>query len=287
MFIIPTTQAEHIAQNLTRQEGIEVLFLGKNKDNLKYFPDGEIYVSIPQIKKIDDRVVVLHSGSPHPNRGLIELQMVLAILKKAQIKNIEVFFAYFPFGMQDNVWQTGELNMAKELIETLINCYNVKKIHTIDAHFLDKDWVKKYPIANISAVELLQAEAQKDFPDLVYSTPDIGAQIRTGIKGTEKKRKDSYTTEISADDDFKNKVNGKVIGAVDDLLETGGTMERFYDECKKQGALDAVAIITHGVLQKGIERVKNKYRKLYLTNTINQKEANIDISGLILDVLLK
>jgi len=78
--------------------------------------------------------------------------------------------------------------------------------------------------------------------------------------------------------DFKN----KIVGVVDDLVETGGTLLRFYDFAKKSGAKKVIALITHGVLAEGISKINRKYSKLYLTNTIGQKEANIDITELIL-----
>lgn len=73
---------------------------------------------------------------------------------------------------------------------------------------------------------------------------------------------------------------------VDDILETGETLLRFYDFAKKSGAKKVVALITHGILPIGISKIKKKYFKLYLTNTVNQKKANIDITDLILKNLI-
>ena len=72
---------------------------------------------------------------------------------------------------------------------------------------------------------------------------------------------------------------------MDDIIETGGTMDRFYDKCLEYGAKELVALVTHGVLPSGIEKIKNKYSHLYLTNSIDQPEANVDISKIILEVL--
>ena len=68
------------------------------------------------------RVIVLHSGAPKPNEGLTELELILQILRDNQIKP-EVFFTYFPYGMQDKVFERGETNVAENLVEKLIN-YN-------------------------------------------------------------------------------------------------------------------------------------------------------------------
>ena len=78
-----------------------------------------------------------------------------------------------------------------------------------------------------------------------------------------------------------------MIGVVDDILETGGTLDRFYTECKKLGAKKLIVLITHGTLSSGISRIQKKYSKLYLTNTVRQKQANIDITDLILKTISK
>ena len=81
------------------------------------------------------------------------------------------------------------------------------------------------------------------------------------------------------------KIKNHAIAVVDDLVETGGTLERFYEECKRIGAKEMLALITHGVLLEGISRVQAKYQKLYLTNTITRKEANVDITPLIVSAI--
>jgi len=51
------------------------------------------------------------------------------------------------------------------------------------------------------------------------------------------------------------------------------------------GALKVVAIVAHGVVKSGVDRIKNKYDELFLTNTIECDCANVDISSLIVDSL--
>ena len=125
MIIIPTTHAEHIGKKLTKKPDLEVVFLGKNKDNKRYFPDGEIYVRIPEINDLGGRTVVIHAGSPDPGNGFVELKMTLEILKNSRVAPLEVFFTYFPFGMQDHFDRLGETNMAENIVKELIDYYKV------------------------------------------------------------------------------------------------------------------------------------------------------------------
>ena len=281
--IIPTLKVKHLTGILAKK--FKILLPGLNKNGESYFPNGEVYVRIPKIARIKNkRVIVLHSGAPEPNKGLIELELILQILKDNKIKP-EIFFTYFPYGMQDKIFEKGETNVAESLVEKLTNYYEVKKIYTIDAHFGGRKWVKKYPIINISAVPLLIEKAKKDFgEDVLFLSPDIGGERRTKILGFKKKRLSSFNVEI-----FSSRLNlkGKIVAVVDDVIKTGGTLLKFYKIAKKSGANKVIALATHGVLRDGISKIKKKYSKLYLTNTIKQKESNIDITELILKNISK
>lgn len=288
MFIIPTTQAQHLGERLKRKRGISVIVPDSNRDGKRYFPDGEVYAKIPEAKTLrSERVVVLHAGQPNPNGGLVELELILQILKDWKIRNLEVFFSYFPYGMQDKVFGKGETNAAENLVEKLIRWYGVKKIYVIDAHFQGQNWAKKYPLSMISALPLLQKAAQKDFgPHILFCSPDKGGKRRTGIQGMEKKRQNSYSSIMRTPQELRKSIKSKVVAVVDDLLETGGTLERFFRECKKYGAKKIIALVTHGVLRSGIHRTKKTYAKLYLTNTIKRAQANVDVTKLIKESLL-
>jgi len=285
-FIIPTSQAGHLAKDiLLQKKNFEVVFSNLNKDGKRYFPDGEIYVKIPKVGQLrNKRVIVLHSGAPKPNEGLIELELILQILKDNDVKP-KVFFTYFPYGMQDKIFEKGETNVAENLIEKLINYYRVEKIYVIDPHFGGRKWIKKYPITSISAVPLLIKRVKRDFgQNLIFLSPDKGGKRRTGISGIKKERFGAFKVKM-----FSPKINlkGKILAVVDDILETGGTLLKFAEVAKKAGAKKVIALVTHGVIPSGISKVRKKYSKLYLTNTINTKEKNIDITDLVLNTLSK
>lgn len=281
--LILTSGAEHLVPKFKHIQDFKIIFSNLNKDGKRSFPDGEIYTRLPN--NIKGETVIIHSGMPNPNRGLVELEMLLEVLRSLKASPIKIFFTYFAYGQQDDVFENGEVNFAESMVKKYIEYYKVQRIYVLDAHFFGRTWVKNYPIVNVSAVEMLETKAKKDFSDIVFCAPDIGCQRRTGLKGVEKKRKNSFESEIKSSQELKQLVEGKNIGVVDDLLETGGTMTRFYDLCKSYNAKNIVALITHGVLPEGIERVKNKFSKLYLSNSIKNQYSNIDISPLIIKAI--
>lgn len=292
MIIIPTFQARHLAPKIRAanpaSSTTELLHPGFNRDGKRFFPDGEVYAKIEEAETLrNKKVMVLHSGAPRANSGLIELELILQILKDSAAHPIEVFFTYFPYGMQDRVFEKGETNVAENLVEKLMDYYRVKKIYIVDAHFAGRQWIKKYPITLLSALPLLKKQAETDLgSDIVYISADKGGKRRTGIKGVSKKRENSHTTTIEGMEKLKGIVKNRTVAIVDDLIETGGTLSKLYGECKRNGAREVTTLITHGVLNSGIKRIAKTYPKIYLTNTINRKEANIDITNLILDTCL-
>ncbi len=286
--IIPTLRAEHLVKNLKLPKGYEVVLPLGNKEGQRFFPDDEVYVRLPdEIMDFEGRVVVLHSGMPHPNKGIVELEMILKILSKTSAK-VEVFFAYFPYCMQDNVEFKGDTNAAEDLVVKLTKFYGVKKVYILDAHFFGKEWVKKYPIKTIPIDDTLKKIAIAKYgKKIVFMGPDAGSQMRANVSGTTKKRKNSFEVDISHDDDFKMCVKGKVVGVIDDLVETGGTLSKFADVCRGCGAKDVVALITHGVLVSGVKRVKSSYSDLFLSNSIDREDASVDISSIIMKEITK
>jgi phosphoribosylpyrophosphate synthetase len=283
--IIPTWSSEYITKKLPVSKDVSIVLPSLNKDNKRFFPDGETYVKIPEANSLTGRVVVIHSGIPDPNTGLVELEAILCLLRENKRISVEVFFTYFPYCMQDEVFFPGEVNMAEGLIKKLVDYYLVKKVYIIDPHFAGKSWIGKYPLVFVSAVKLLMDQASAQYLDVIFVAPDIGSQRRTRLIGVSKKRVNSFIVETVHDENFAKSIKGKIVGVVDDIVETGGTLDHFYDKCISYGAVEVVTLITHGVLLSGIQRIQKKYSKLFLTNTIDRVEANIDITDLILEAL--
>ena len=115
-------------------------------------------------------------------------------------------------------------------------------------------------------------------------SPDIGGKRRTGISGLEKERIDSYQVKMISP---KLNLKGKTVVVIDDMIKTGGTLLKFLEIAKESEAKKIIALATHGVIPDGVSKIKKKYSKLYLTNTIEQKEANVDITNLILKNISK
>lgn len=288
--IIPTSSARHLfaSEMFPGITGVDLVLPLPNKDGSWQFPDKEVYVRIPGLKNAD-HVVVVHSGYPDPNAGLIELIMTLTIIRKYS-KNekmkIEVIFTAMPYARQDNDYFDGELNMAKNLIEMLVNCYNVSFITIFEAHFAGKKWMEELPVRNISFSEVLMNQAAADHPGIVFISPDAGAARRSHVKGGKKKRQNSHDVEVSFAKEFRSKIRNNTVGLVDDLLSTGSTLLRAKEQCMKLGAKKSVAIVTHGVNDEGINRIRANFDDLYMSDSINRTGKIVSIRPLLYKTLV-
>lgn len=247
------------------------------QNDTRIFPDGEVYVQLSSIDEMDE-VVVVHSGQPHPNRGLIELYGVLDLLQEHDVP-ADVCFTYMPYGMQDDTFYDGTLNYSRAIIQTLVDYYDVGTVYTVDAHFSERDWIDAFPVENVHAFPLIQDRVAMD--DYVVVGPDLGAVKRFGIAGFEKERTGAYDVSLSGDLD----VDGKNVLVFDDIIETGGTMAAAYETLQEQGAERVEAAAVHGVLDDGVERVGVTYDALHLTNTIKSPYSTIDIEPLLEETL--
>lgn len=280
---IPTSSAEYLAQNILKKSlNCRMVTPARSKNDTRHFPDGEVYMkllpgSLPK-KSVAERIVVLHTGAPNPNDGLVELELLLQILRDSDVKP-DVFFSYFPYSMQDAIFEAGETNAAENIIEKLIHYYNVKNIYVIDPHFEGRKWLKQHPIVVFSARSLLIEKAKKAFGnDIFFVSPDAGGKRRTGIAGFKKERINSFDIKMEAP-----KVNfaGKVVAVVDDMIKTGNTLLHFYEIAKRARAEKVIALVTHGVTPAGVTAIAATYDHLYLTNSVDLPEANVDLTDLI------
>jgi len=280
--IIINTTSKHLGHVFSKDD-FNVFYTTKNKDDKYYFPDGEMYIRLDKVDDIKGRTIIIHSGAPDPNKGLIELEIILSILKKNKVKPIEVFFTYFPYGMQDKSFLSGELNIAEDLLKKLVNYYKVSKIYIIEPHFSHRDWIKSYPIKIISTLELFSKMIKDKYSKLFFLSADCGQIKRSGIDGVKKKRMNSHNVKFVFDEKIKTAVKKRNICIIDDLIETGNTLNKLFIECKKNGAKQVVVFVSHAVLLEGVKKVSLNVDEFYTTNTIRRRRFNVDIGSLIID----
>lgn len=267
MDIICTPAAEHL--------DLDAHTLDRHPSNdSREFPDGEVYVQLERVASLDEALIV-HSGAPDPNDGMMYLYGLLDLLAEHDVRT-EVCLTYAPYSRQDASFFPGTLNYAESILHLLATAAD--HVHTIDAHFAPHDWTGQYPYTDHRALPHIQEQVAMD--DYVTIGPDTGAQERFDLAGYDKERKSAYDVELTGAVD----VDGRNVLVFDDLIATGSTMIEAHQRLKEQGAARIEAAAVHGILQRGIDRVTDAYDALHLTNAINRAEANVPIEPIVRDI---
>ncbi|XVH33695.1 ribose-phosphate diphosphokinase (plasmid) [Haloferacaceae archaeon DSL9] len=272
MQIITTPSAEHLDLDAIRLEP-------HPRNDSRLFPDDEVFVRVESIEAVE-RAFVVHSGQPHPNRGLAFLYGVLDLCAEHGIP-VTLCLTYAPYGMQDKPFYPGTVTYARTFLKAVTECYDVQRVYAVDPHFSHRDWVDAYPLRSLHAFPLIQERVDADLNEYVVVGPDLGAVDRFGIPGFEKTRTGASDVELRGELD----VDRKNVLVFDDLIETGGTMVAAYDRLKEQGAETVTAASVHAVLDEGVRRVKATYDGFYATNTIATEVSNVSIEPLVRDVV--
>jgi len=264
--LVVTPSAEHL--------DVDARHLVSHPQNgTRQFPDSEVYVQLGDLDDVEE-VLLIHSGQPHPNRGLAFLYGALAALAEREC-SLSVLFPYVPYGRQDKAFYEGTVNYVRSIFRVLTEHYGVERIYAIDPHFSHREWVREVPLEVLRAFPLVEQQVEMD--DYVVVGPDLGAVERFGVAGFEKERASAVEVELSGE----LAVAGQNVLVFDDLVATGTTMVEAFHRLKEQGAETVQAAAVHGVLPEGIQRVGDTYDALYLTNTIASDAATVRVEPLI------
>src|SRR3989339_586991 len=157
---------------------------------IKTFPDGDSFVSIPNLTSMKNKDVILfHRLYPNQNSSLMQAFLLLSVLRRAGAKTTLVS-PYLPYSRQDKALP-GEPLSAEEICRMLSSA-GVSKLVTLDCHFLKKPGNFTYAglqIENISMAEKLVEHARKIAgPDLLVISPDAGAGYMAGDNGKSMKK---------------------------------------------------------------------------------------------------
>ena len=192
---------------------------------VKRFPDGEIYVRLPE--KPRGKAFYLQSFFPHQNDSLAEAFLTIDALYDNGAREVVLIAPYFPYTKQDKIFLEGEALSVKTVIK-LFSSVGVAEMHVINAHFLKKPGVfRKWgmEITNHNSAPLLAAKVNAD----LFVLPGTGAKhllsgesvicVETRRSGSyEEKEREIYRKPNVFLEDLD--VKGKSVAVMDDMIAT-------------------------------------------------------------------
>ena len=247
----------------------------------KRFADGELYVQIQESIRGCD--VYLIQPTCHPvNDHLMELLIIIDACRRASARQITAVLPYYGYARADRK-TAGRESITAKLVANLITQAGASRILAMDLHSAQIQGYFDIPVDHVyGSPVLLSYLAQKDLPDLVVVSPDVGgvARARAFAKKLndaplaiiDKRRQAHNVAEVM---NVVGDVADKTAVLVDDMIDTAGTISEAARLLRREGARQVYACATHAVFSDpAIERLSNGvFEEVIVTNTIPIPES--------------
>ncbi|MBS3815825.1 MAG: ribose-phosphate diphosphokinase [Hadesarchaea archaeon] len=287
MLVIGGSTSQELGEKVSEELDCDYVDLEQKK-----FPDGEIYVRIPE--EVEGReVVVIQSTYRPPNDHYMELFLLLDALNDLGASKVTSVIPYFAYARQDERFEPGEA-VSLKTISKLIESVGADEIFMIDLHAHRIENAPEFfnvKAKNLTAAPLLARYIDDEFQleNPVVMGPDgeaeqwakkAGEAIEADWDFMVKKRFGPEEVEITP---RKLEVEDRDVLIIDDIISTGGTMVEAIKIMKDNGAKDIYVACTHPVLSgDALEKVKNAGAKEVIgTDTIPSEISVVSIAPII------
>ena len=282
--VISGKSSEDLAKKLSRKINANLV-----KSEVKIFPDGESKITLTgNISK--EKSIVVQSMYPPVDTNLIQ---TLSLISKAKEVSSEVIaiIPYMGYARQDTEFLSGEI-ITMKVLGKLFKGAGASKIITVDIHSMIG--LKHFTLKtkNVSAIPNLVKYFKKlRLKRPLVISPDQGGKDRAEKFADElgseyialEKNRDRKTGKVQIKTKNTDKVTGRDLILVDDMISTGGSIIKATQFLKKQKCKKVYVACTHALLMNDAEK---KIRKVGVTNivsanTIPGKTSVVDISDII------
>ena len=240
------------------------------------FSNENIFVKINESVRENDVFVVQPLSSP-VSRSIMELVIMIDALKRASAGRITAVVPYYAYGRTDKKDQP-RVPITARLLADMITVAGANRILTVDLHAGQIEGFFNIPVDALTATPILADYfVRKRLPNPVVVSPDLGnakrarnfaARIDAPLAIIEKRRLGN--SDRTAVLNLIGAVKGMEAIIVDDEIDTGGSLTQAVQTVMENGAVEAYAACTHGVLSgPAIERLAaSPLKELVITDTI-------------------
>ena len=247
------------------------------------FTGGEPHIKIKAPVTTDDEVTITTRIRQFNDVGLVLL--AVDALRRMGVAKIHLLLPYFPAARQDRVAVTGEALTVK-IYADVLNSVGFDSVTILDPH----SEVAPALLENVHVVNNHKFVAQclKGMTDYALISPDGGAlkkvyRLSQHLGGQPivecSKHRDVKTGNLSGFAAYTDDLQGRTCVIVDDICDGGGTFLGLADELKRKNVGDIYLIVTHGIFSNGFDKLSQKFKKIYSTNSFStiKNEALIQV----------
>lgn len=218
-------------------------------------------------------VTVLQSlaavGDHTANDFAMELLLAVRTLKRNGAGPVWVVMPFAAYGRQDRPFDGRMTSVAIDDFAFLLKQAGAQGVSTVEMHSaagirLLEDHFGQGQVFNLDPTDLFARDirAHLNADNVIVGGPDAGASERADAVARclgaqkfafQKQHRGVNDTEVTG---FSGDVQGKDAITIDDMIDTGGTVENSQIELEKKGATGRYVYTSHGIFSKGgLERL--------------------------------
>jgi len=279
MMILSGVNSTELGKRTARLAGVEFV-----RREIQRFPDDECYLRL-ETDVQGEHVVIIENA--YPDSGIVQCLLLKNALLENGASRVSMVIPYAGYARQDRQFRPGEPISIKVVLQALST--EVSELASIDLH--KKESLGFLPSGagsvDLSAVGVLGEYLKGKGVDIMVG-PDKGSRERASRAATvagcehdhlEKTRIDGETVKITP----KNvPVKGKVVGIIDDMISTGGTIMKAADNLFELGAEKVYACCTHGLfIKESLPRIREHCDEVVCTDTLPSPVSTISVAPVI------
>lgn len=284
MLIVSCSHGKHLGSLIAKKLKNKVSALLVDK-----FPDDELRIRFNNNLK-NKKIVLVQSFYKNISDCIIEVIFAAKTARDLGAKSVALVAPYFPYLRQDKRFHKGE-SVSQSIIAGLTDKY-FDEVHIMDPHLHRKNKLEnlfKIKSKKLTANTLIADYIKKYIKNPIIIGPDeesykwaknVAEILNAESLILKKKRYSSYHVRIK----FNKKINLRNYNAVivDDIVSTGRTILETAKILRKLGAKKIYCICVHGIfVNDALKKLTGAGIDVVSTNTIPNKVAKIDVSGVI------
>jgi len=240
------------------------------------FTNENTFVRILENVRERDIFIVQPISSP-VNSHLMELLIMIDAMKRASAKRITAVMPYYAYGRSDKKDQP-RVPITARLVADLVTVAGAHRVLTVDLHKAQIQGFFNIPVDELTAFYLLSDYFKdKKLKNLVLVATDFGIskqardiaeRLHSPLAIMEKRRlgNEDKTETLNVIGDVK----GKVALAVDEEIDTAGSLVGVVNALLERGAKEVYACSTHPVFSgQAIKRIAEcQVKEVVVTDTV-------------------
>lgn len=283
--IFSLTSSKNLAKAISEKSGIPM----GNSEVLK-FADGELMAKC--LSDVSGKTCYIVQSTVNPSTETIfEVLMFADALKNGGAFDVILIAPYFGYSRQDRVAVKGEPITAK-LVAKMIENSGISRVISADLHTQQIQGFFSIPMINIDTSSLFGKYFAKRFnelginhSDVCVVSPDHGSANRgrdvsseldsASLAVIDKRRPAPNKSEVV---NVVGNVEGKVCLIVDDIVDTGGTINNAVEALLQKGAKEVYVAATHAILSKG--PLNSKIKEFVTTDSVEKEHKGAKVLSL-------